>query len=459
MIYLAAGSEWLQFSEDAVARVPAFPTLEHPALVLWSPERGVSGVTALEGNARHAAVLIDRRLRAEGATEGETKVFVHHVRPVGQGYQAIYTAAPLEEWQRLLAWSGAQREHCLLALPASVMWACRQDHLGAVFHRGVHLELLGMVDDRIFHLSSMAFSDSDEDLAMAARALGERAMAEVSRSGAKRESAQPAVQWFSALALGGSAVRVEPTTGPHLLQQAFASASGLRVESRDERFDDRDAAQAAFSGVCQLAGETTTSLALNTAGDKWLWTAERFLSACAFASWAVAIALLAVSGHWVLQSRQALQLMEGLQAQEMLSRRHAADVESKVQAPGGLESQLALVEALQKLASGHDASGLLNALKTATSADMNILGVRAEPSTAAPATAVAPVSFVVDGSLTAGPVAQDSQSLSAFVRGMRNQGYDAEPLDAKVPAAGTSGSSRLFSYRLVRRPDESAGRS
>jgi hypothetical protein len=67
-------------------------------------------------------------------------------------------------------------------------------------------------------------------------------------------------------------------------------------------------------------------------------------------------------------------------------------------------------------------------------------------------------SAVVDGVLADGAALHGSKLLSAFIRALRERGYQAEPIDTKGAAVGLSISSRLFSYRLTRTAEPSEAR-
>jgi hypothetical protein len=110
MIVYAQGDQWLAFTDAGARRMERFARLDRPATVVWQPNRSTAGVASFEGDTRHAGVLIERRLRTEGAIEADTKVFIHHLERVGASYQVLYSTASLEEWQRMQHWCGVQAQ-------------------------------------------------------------------------------------------------------------------------------------------------------------------------------------------------------------------------------------------------------------------------------------------------------------------------------------------------------------
>ncbi|RYX90365.1 MAG: hypothetical protein EOO28_29690 [Comamonadaceae bacterium] len=499
MILFTSGPMWLSFGKDTVSTLPAFPMPAGPATLLWAPVRGVTGVAALEGNPRHASVLIERRLRSEGSIEGDAKVFIHHFRTIGRGYQALYSVVPLEEWQSLLAWVRDLPDHCLVFPCPALLWAGLRDGEGAVLHDGVQMLFLGVAQGQIVHANVIAFSTLPEDIELAARALGEKVRKEWSALRVHGAVPELPVSWYSARSGGGLKPLVEAGTdlqdeeagkretksGVSGLDQdeicAFAASSGRVVVSKNEPFAERAAgadAPSGFltpvqterveSGLSQLARHAKARLALNPSADKWRHVADRLLPACTALCLLSSAALLALSGTWMAGSNQVSSEVSRLAQRESSARQRMAGFASADVMPGDLARQIDFFESAMRLGNGRDVAGLLKALQSSATAEVRILGVRAEEvakgepvkdQNLARATQAASArhtlsdvsgvqAFVVDGLLSEAGIGQDSNLLSAWVRDMRSRGYELEAIDSKVPAAGTELSSRLFSYRV-----------
>lgn len=452
MNLFVSGHEWLAFTPSEVRSLAAFPRLNGPACLVWAPDRAVSGVAALEGNARHAAVLIERRLRAEGNIEGDVKVFIHHVSTVGQGYQALYSAVPLEEWQRLLAWSSALPHHCLLLPGVALVWdTLKKNGTAAVFRHGTHLVFLGFLEGRILHANTIAFSGSgsDEDAMFAAQALGERARDELANAGLEAQPAPVAVSWYSVQRSGGAG---------SALTDAFASASGLRVVPQGEEAVTDAAGARLLSSIPFLARRADVRLALNAPADKWCFQADRYLPACVALCVLVSLAAFATGAGWLWQSRVALQQIETLAGREAAAAKRLEVLGQSVQMPSSISDQLAFLDAMQKLQAGHDVAGLLASVKAASSTEVRVLGVRIEDAPADKKGGRTGPAFLVDGILSDASPDQGSALLSFFVRSMRRDGYEIEAVDARGPATGATASSRMFSYRVQPRKTEEARR-
>ncbi|MDO9403485.1 MAG: hypothetical protein Q7T87_05605 [Polaromonas sp.] len=464
MIIFASQDRWRLFSGDTVRDVAAFPALQEPATVVWHSPQSVTGVAALEGNVRHAAVLIERRLRAEGSIEGDTRMFIHHIRTIGEGYQALYTAAPLAQWQRLLAWASRLPNHCLIFSAAALLWERQAAGSAVVLQAGTQLMAVGSLDNQMVQVNTLAFSDSAEDMHSAAAALGARLLEERSKLTPDQEPAALSIRWCAAGdAATGSAER-------QLSMMAAIEASNVvDVRPLNTEFRDDAAGVVVHSAIPALAAGAGTRMALNNPGDKWLFMADRFLPACSLAALALSAGVLLTCLSWYTQSRETASQVDKLVEQESAARMRAAALGERAKPPEGLENQLAFVAVVKSLEGGHDLSGALKALKAAAREDLRILSVRSDdnPSTststsppgaergatASPVPPDKPPAIVVDGILAEGGNSESSQLLSGFVRALREQGYEAEPIDTKGAATGLSASSRLFSYRLTRLPE------
>ncbi|MGY0558943.1 hypothetical protein [Lysobacter sp. A421] len=166
---------WLSFDGDQVTHLDARPKVDRATVVITDFDGAISQVTALEGSTSHATALIEKRLRADGLIDNESKILIHQTKTVGNGYQALFTAVPLDRWQQLFAWAEGQLDHCLLLPSVALLWHSLKPGRGIVLHSGRQFVFLASLRNRIVHASALAFSDSQDDLAMTVAALGERA--------------------------------------------------------------------------------------------------------------------------------------------------------------------------------------------------------------------------------------------------------------------------------------------
>ncbi len=189
--------KWLSFEGDRVATMDARPRVSQPTIVVTDFDGAVSDVTSLEGSPSHAMALIERRLRADGLLDGDSKVLIHRMRTVGNGYQALFTAVPLDRWQALFAWADGQEDHCLLVPLVGLLWKRLRPGHGVVLHCGRKVLFLAALRNTVVYASALAFSDSRDDLAMTVGALGDSAGVMLSADDGALEPL--AIEWIGAL--------------------------------------------------------------------------------------------------------------------------------------------------------------------------------------------------------------------------------------------------------------------
>lgn len=166
--------KWLAFDGAQVRRLDARPKIERASVAVSDFDGAVSQVISLEGSPAHAVALIEKRLRADGLIDNESKILIHQTRTVGNGYQALFTAVPLDRWQQMFAWAEAQEDHCLLVPSVALLWHMLKPGRGIVLHGGRQVVFLASLRDRILHASALAFSEAREDLELTVASLGER---------------------------------------------------------------------------------------------------------------------------------------------------------------------------------------------------------------------------------------------------------------------------------------------
>lgn len=229
---------WLSFDGRHVRPLDARPRLNRATVVVTDFDGAVSQVTALEGSPAHAVALIEKRLRADGLIDNESKILIHRTRTVGNGYQALFTAVPLDRWQQMFAWAENQPDHCLLVPTVALLWRTLKPGRGVVLHSGRQFVFLAAVGERIVHASALAFSDSHDDLAMTAASLAER----VGRELAEGDALQALdVQWVGALTPVPAPRAVRPASAA---QDVVLSRWGARAR-HDDTPTERAAAGAA----------------------------------------------------------------------------------------------------------------------------------------------------------------------------------------------------------------------
>src|SRR5690606_14394706 len=148
--------------------------------------------------------------------DSECKILIHQSRTVGNGYQALFTAVPLDRWQQLFAWGESHRDHCLLMPLTGLLWRMLRPGRGLVLHSGRQFIFLANLRNRIVHATALAFSESDDDLAMTVASMATRAARELEASDEVLEALT--VEWYGSLTRAprqsGSAAPGAPAPAP-----------------------------------------------------------------------------------------------------------------------------------------------------------------------------------------------------------------------------------------------------
>ena len=150
--------QWLAFDGNRVNRLDTRPKLDRSAVAIVDFDGGVSQVISLEGSPAHAVALIEKRLRADGLIDNESKILIHQSKTVGNGYQALFTAVPLDRWQQMFAWAEDHDDHCLLVPSLALLWRMLRPGRGVVLHSGRQFTFVANLRNRIVHVSGLAYS-------------------------------------------------------------------------------------------------------------------------------------------------------------------------------------------------------------------------------------------------------------------------------------------------------------
>ncbi len=450
MIIYATGEQWLSLRATEARAIERFAALREPATVVWQPKNSATGIASFEGDPRHAAVLVERRLRIEGTVEAETKIFIHHIEKVGPTYQALYSTASLDEWHRMQGWASAQPNHCAWTSLCALAWTRVDAKTAVVLHVGNAFIFMGRTGPRIVQANTLAFGTDEESLAYAARALGDRVRAERMQGSAAPDALPPTVEWLSA----SETCSADTYAG---MTRAFTEASGLQVVSLDAllALSVDDGSEAALetltrTALPRMASHPQTRLLLNTQGERVLLIADRHRGVAMAAAVLLACLFIgfAAQKHW--EARRIAVASEALQ-KRAASAMASAPIPADEDTDAPYKEQLAFIETLSRSRAGIDLGEVLMALKTAAGPDIRILSVRAQDT--APEREASQQGVLVDGVLQDTRGNQDSATLSAFVRSLTTMGFAAEPAETKAVAAASTVSSQLFTYRLTRRED------
>lgn len=170
-LYCVTSAGWVHFHGNEAQDVSAWPSLAHSALVVLDLDEIFTDSWRFEGKAEHAIPLIEKRARTQGLVEGATHVVVHRLTKVPGGFQAYFSAIPLELWQRYAAWAREQNEHCLIMTATGLL--CHGIRAGAarvlLSHR--RLMFFAQVDGGMFFGSIQILGAGEDGIGSAAQAL------------------------------------------------------------------------------------------------------------------------------------------------------------------------------------------------------------------------------------------------------------------------------------------------
>lgn len=402
---------WFAFEDGRLTPLPAYPVLSAPTLVVSDFPGASSDVLALDEKPAFAAAVIERRLRREGQVDGECKVLIHQQVAIGEGFQALYTAVPIEQWQRLLNWSRQQAEACLIVPLASLLWRKLGNGQGLVLHSGRRLIFCAREQNRLLYATTVVFSDRQQDCLDAVNTLASR-VAEQRGAASK------------ALSIGWCALQEQAADEEAQLAAQFAARSGAGVVVEPVQVG-------APQRLTQLLGKASVRDAINPLAARLGFVAQQALPGLTAVSAALSLGLVLLGGYWWAQAAEADRQARDYQAraEQLLAsatQLHAAHAPSAEVEP--VRQLVARLHGVQAMADPH---GELQLIRQAA-ANVRILRLRSgqEP---------AGVYLRVEGVAPGG----DAQ-LSGFLQGLRQAGYAVTAIDS----ADNSQPAGFFSYQL-----------
>lgn len=424
-------NRWLMLDGGALRELGAFPEPAAPAVVISDFGAAHSGALALEGQPAAAEALIEKRLRTEGIVDGENKVLLCHRLALGRGFKALYTAVPMNEWQRLLAWSERQPDHCLVLPLLAVMRRLGSEKQAVAIRHGLLFRYVHCGRDSIIHAETRAYSESAEDLQAAAAALGRHVSDAMHTSGEI-----PETLWLSTLC------RDESAEAALVASFALSAGAGAHLAALHALSSDNGKL---LSALPTMAAAARVSDSTSLFVPRLLAHAEQLLP-WASAAALVAGAILLASGIGThLQARSASAQAESLLAQEAALVLRAEQVERQLLTLGPQpQGDLQFLERLSRTRQQEDVVALLRDLSAAAGSGVRILRVRFDDPSSG---------IVLEGATDNGMRGGDQ--LARFVSRLRQGGFEVQALD---PASGSQASG-VFSYRLTRTEHAYGGRT
>ncbi|MGB8715324.1 MAG: hypothetical protein WCD66_03060 [Rhodanobacteraceae bacterium] len=415
------GGRWLALDDSRLVELPEYPELDMPVMVVSDFNQALTGVMSLEAKPAMAAPLIERRLRDEGMVEGETRLEISHLVRVGKGFQALYSAIPMLDWQNMISWAGSRSDHCLVVPLLSVAKRLLKPDQAVVLRHGQQVTFLTIDTHSIQHAETMAYSNDSAGVRDAVNSLADRVRALLGQG-----QRPTRVLWY--------ALDSQPTQDEEALAASFAQAGDMNVQLADHRsliLDSGDTIQSAMPGVAAAAqvSDATTS---RFAGLMML--AERALPMAAVLMLVVALGLLLLGWRGHSQAAEKNDSAQQMQAQaSSLQSKTRAQMARLKQGSEPLQHTRQFVQRLANASRGQDISVALVKIRQAARTWVRVLRVR---------TGDTDHRLYVEGAIDEGQ--QGARNLALFIANLRAAGYD--PI-AVNPPMGTR-SANYFAYAL-----------
>lgn len=434
---LQRSSEWLLFQKEEVKFIQPFSALDDPLVAIIDSEAAVHGVINLEGGVQYAAALIERRLRAQGATEEDVKVLIHEIIKTSGGYQALYTALPLREWSQLMAWVDEQAQLCIL-IPQIQLLKNKLKKAGeAIVLQGCkELIFIAKLRSRFIFASLQTFSQNQDDLEICAKSLFDLVKEELNKLSDSDKI--KSVQWN---------VSYSENTEPNEeeLFVKFASYSKLNCNLNEHHRYIKNHQVQAESSLANLISDFKISMSVNPIRDKILYFSGRMLPVV---SWLVLIFsawIITQSVIWIVHLKE-LNIKGEENKQKIISMQNQIEeLKDKRKIPEGFTRQKDFIENANKIHDGFDLPVLMNTLKEACIAGARVLRVYGEINSKATKEKPQVNSVFVDASP---PSDGSQQAMTRFVEVIRNANYEVSPVDTIVNSTSTTGLGSVFTYQL-----------
>lgn len=437
---LHLNEKWFALDARTIQPVAAYPKFANALAVIETFEDSPSGVVRLQCKTEHAAALIERKVRAEGLVDGESRILIHRQRTSAGAMEALFTAVPLPVWQAVSGWSQQQRDHCVIYPLAAIASSGISPGQGRVIRCGANLIFFADTRDGYFYASVAAYSDAADDVEIAVRALAQQAAD--SHLGAARGHSSESDAKLAPLQVFWCPLYADAADDERL-QRLFAEVSHCRLEDCGQGmllpldFDGRTvtaaAQKTALPYLMKLVG---VSKSANTGWQRFAALAESWVPVSAVVTALFALVLFAF-GAYQHTAAAALNASTDAQNARTLQQEQTTQQSEAKRAPEGYEATQAFVTTLQGNA-GYNPNEVTAAIRSAAGAEIRVLRVRVENISGKP------MSILFDGALRANV---DASAITAFLLALRRAGYIVTPLD---PADG--GQTENFTYRMVRVP-------
>jgi hypothetical protein len=418
---------WRLLDANAVVEDAApWLRLDQPTIAVLDLESIYTEVGRFEGKPEYARAIIEKRVRSEGLVDGVAHVVVHHLVPFSGGFQAFYSAMPLDVWQPLSAWAARQKDHCGLVTAAGLLTlgASERQATALVSDRGWQIYAPGPT--QLVYLSVRAAPRPDEPNA-------------VQTLGALWKRAGTGIEQ---VLLGSLGLPEEAayTTLASMLAEATETSVHTRPAVRYR--GDHGSTGNWVSSLPQLVRQTSAKHLLNPGLAKLAWQAESWIGTL------TGLTLLGAGGLFALAVHAQTQT-QALQAETSRLQQQTQEVEQRITRLASAEPPATLLEAADfaySLRQGQklDPLQLLQDLRRHDRRELRVQRVRLEPLPDGKGRY-----FRVEGTAPIG----ESTAVLAWVQGMEASGWSLRAIDPSDTQPGA------WAYEVSRRPSQTASGS
>lgn len=427
LVYRIHNAGWQCCAGLRAENIAPWPRLTQAALVVLDLDEIYSDVWRFKGKSDYAVALIEKQVRTQGLVDGVVHIVIHRLNKLPGGFQAFFSAIPLESWQQLTQWASDQDEHCLLMTSAGLLCHAVPTGHGRWLLSDRRMMFFHHSREEMVFGSTQAFSSEAAALNLATRTLVSNHGVLLSQLAA--DSVEWGVLWTEQAA--DAQICLDAVTGalgdsPAMLATVSLSLDGAQVETV----------------LPPLAWRAVGQQALNPWYERLAWRAESWLKPVAAVT-AVAGLLMAGTGLLAGQMARQEQTDGEKQRAELLVLQDRIQAVSTIEVPGKL---LPIAEFSQALDEGarYDPVAFLATLKHYSGKDVRIQRVHLEK--ASSGTKRMRV-FRVDGifmpTAAATTTATTMTTVTRWVSQMTAAGWQLKALNPASTAPGA------FSYEMV----------
>jgi len=415
------GGRWLALDDTRLVPMDEYPALDLPAVVVSDFDGALTGVMALEASASMAAPLVERRLRDEGLVEGETRLHISWLAPIGKGFQALYSAVPMPHWQRIIRWAGAGKDHRLVVPLLSVAKRLARPGQAVVLRHGQQLTFLAINQAAVQYAETFAYTSDTDGVQDSVNALADRVRALFGQGGRPRT-----VVWYALDAAAGQ------DEGGHAA--AFAAALAMDVQLAPHRTLTLPNGETMHSALAEVAKAVRLG---DSASPRLATLAARAEQSLPFAAAAaVVMAVVLLLGGWYAHGQATARTTQA-DALQASSVELAGKTQLQLAALRGdgdrLENTQQFVERVAVASVGEDMSQALARVRQSARGWVRILRLRVDETDH---------QLYVEGAIDKG--ADGAARLGRFIANLRSVGF--EPVAADPPPGAQT--ANYFSYAL-----------